>query len=240
MRLARTIDDTLRDLGTPERAESEKRYLKSALTHYGVAVPWIRRTVKDALREDPVDDRRTLWREVHALWSVPVHERRMAAVEVLVAKRALLEGDDDGALEALLREAKTWALVDPLAVHVMGPLVTRDPTRATTLDRWSTDGDFWLRRASMLALLLDLRRGGGDFERFGRYADAMLGEREFFVRKCIGWVLREVANRRPALVVRWLRPRVMRASALTFREATRNLPDRDREALTALRAKHLG
>ena len=45
-----------------------------------------------------------------------------------------------------------------------------------------------------------LRRGTGDFERFARYADAMLDEREFFVRKAIGWVLRDTARKRPDLV----------------------------------------
>ena len=45
----------------------------------------------------------------------------------------------------------------------------------------------------MLALLVPLRRGGGDFTRFGRYADAMLEEKEFFIRKAIGWVLRDTA-----------------------------------------------
>jgi 3-methyladenine DNA glycosylase AlkD len=89
----------------------------------------------------------------------------------------------------------------------------------------------------MLALLVPLRRGGGDFERFARYADAMLGEPEFFIRKAIGWVLREVAKKRPALVVAWLEPRVRRASGVTFREAVRHLPGEDRARLLALRAR---
>jgi DNA alkylation repair enzyme len=52
-------------------------------------------------------------------------------------------------------------------------------------DRWAADSDFWLRRSAMLALLISLREGRGDFDRFGRYADAMLCEREFFIRKAI-------------------------------------------------------
>jgi 3-methyladenine DNA glycosylase AlkD len=87
----------------------------------------------------------------------------------------------------------------------------------------------------MLSLLLGLRAGAGDFERFGRYADAMLEEREFFIRKAIGWVLRETARKQPALVVGWLAPRISRAAGLTVREAVRHLPARDRERL--LRAR---
>ena len=65
----------------------------------------------------------------------------------------------------------------------------------------------------MLALLLALRRGEGDFELFGRYADAMLDDKEFFIRKAIGWVLRDTARKRPGLVFDWLLSRARRKKA---------------------------
>ena len=127
-----------------------------------------------------------------------------------------------------------------MAVHLAGRLIVRFPELEATLDRWATDGDFWLRRAALLALLLPLRRGGGDFERFGRYADGMLEEREFFIRKAIGWVLREVGKKRPELVAAWLAPRLGRASGLTVREAMKYLPPGRRETLPRVRAETLG
>ena len=237
MSLDRAIDDVLRDLGTPARAEQEKRYLKSELDHYGVPVPLIRRTVRAALAEAPELTRVELLRAVHALWARPVHERRAAAIELLVLRGRCLEAQDLALVERLLREAKTWAFVDVLAAHVAGGLVAREPALAVTLDRWSTDEDFWVRRAAMLALLVPLRQGGGDFARFGRYADAMLGEREVFIRKAIGWILREAAKKRSALVEEWLLPRAARASGLTFREATRSLPAASRAKLERARQK---
>ena len=66
----------------------------------------------------------------------------------------------------------------------------------------------------------------------------MLEEREFFIRKAIGWVLREVAKRRPELVTTWLTPRVHRASGVTFREAIKYLPAADQEMLTVLRSRN--
>ncbi len=235
MSLDRSIDDALRDAGTPERAEQEKRYLKSELTHYGVPVPAIRRAVKAALAEEPDLTRVELVRAVAALWSQPVHERRAAAIELLVQRAKLLEDGDLALVERLLRGSKTWAYVDVLSAHVAGKLVERSPTLNATLDRWATDENFWLRRSAMLALLVPLRKGGGDFDRFGRYADAMLDEKEFFIRKAIGWVLREVARKRPALVAGWMLPRAKRASGLTFREATRSLPEAQRAKLERAR-----
>ena len=90
-----------------------------------------------------------------------------------------------------------------------------------------------MRRSALLALLLPLRRGDGDFERFSRYADAMLEEREFFIRKAIGWVLRDTSKRRPELVAAWLGPRAGRASGVTVREAVKYLAEPQREAILA-------
>jgi 3-methyladenine DNA glycosylase AlkD len=164
----------------------------------------------------------------------------MASVELLDLRSRLMQPTDIVLLERLIRESKTWALVDGLAASVAGSLVERFPEAAETLDSWSTDEDFWVRRSSLLALLGPIRRGGGDFARFSRYADGMLEEREFFIRKAIGWVLREAGKKRPELVYSWLLPRARRASGLTVREAVRYLPAFERdEILSAHRQREV-
>jgi 3-methyladenine DNA glycosylase AlkD len=168
---------------------------------------------------------------VSALWSHPVHEARAASAMLLDFHAQLLTPSDLGLLERLVRESRTWALVDVLAGDVTGKLIYRHPEAATRLDTWATDGDFWLRRAALLAHLEPLKRGER-FDRFGAYADAMLDEKEFFIRKAIGWVLRETGKRRPDEVFEWLAPRARRASGVTMREAVKYLKPRQREALT--------
>jgi 3-methyladenine DNA glycosylase AlkD len=99
------------------------------------------------------------------------------------------------------------------------------------MDAWAWDGDFWVRRASLLAELRPIRRGA-DLDRFLARAEPMLDEREFFIRKAIGWVLREAGKRRPESVVAWLTPRTHRASGVTMREAVKYLPAADAARLT--------
>jgi 3-methyladenine DNA glycosylase AlkD len=217
------------------RAVQEKRYLKSGLDFLGVGTPVLRNTVKDVLRTNTDLGRTELLETVHALWTLGVHELRAAAVLLLEARVSVLEVRDMAEIERLIRESASWAYVDALAVHVAGRLVTRLPELASTLDRWAIDSDFWFRRAAMLALLEPLRKGGGDFARFARYADAMLAEREFFIRKAIGWVLREVGKKRPGLVVGFLEPRLDRVSGLALREAIKHLPPAQRTALLSAR-----
>jgi 3-methyladenine DNA glycosylase AlkD len=236
--LAEQIDRLLRASGDARRAQAEKRYLKSDLEFLGTGVPAIRAAVKTIRKAHPDPRHDTVVELARLLWRLPVHERRLAAVETLAAYRGALGCDDMGLVEKLAREARTWALVDPLAMNIAAVLVERYAELGATLDRWATDRDFWLRRTALLALLPPLRAGRGDFDRFGRYADAMLEEREFFIRKAIGWVLRELSKQRPDLVAAWLLPRAWRSSGVTVREAVKYLPPRERdEVLRAYRAR---
>ncbi len=101
------------------------------------------------------------------------------------------------------------------------------------IDAWASDGDFWVRRSALLALLPGIRSAQPDLARFTRYAEPLLAESEFFIRKAIGWVLREVSKKRPELVYAWLTPRIHRASGVTVREAVKYLPPRQRDELLA-------
>jgi 3-methyladenine DNA glycosylase AlkD len=230
------IERALRAVADPDRAEHEKAYLKSDLDFLGASVPAMRRVALDWSRAHPDLPRRELLALVRALWGSRIHECRMAAVELLTARVGQLEPGDVVLLERLLREARTWALVDGIAPRVVGPMLLTHPELGPTLDRWSSDADFWVRRAALLAPLLPLRRDDGQWPRFTRYADALLDDAEFFVRKAIGWVLRDTARRNPDLVFEWLRPRARRASGVTYREAVKPLRPVQRAELERLRS----
>lgn len=221
------IQAGLRAVATPERAANEKRYLKSNLEFLGVTVPATQNVVNAVVRAHGPLTRESAVALAQALWEHPVHELRAAAVMVLARAAGLLEPRDLPLVERFLREAKTWALVDELAARTVGTMFEHHPSLGRELDRWATDGDFWLRRSALLALLIPLREGRGDWERFTRYADMMLDEKEFFIRKAIGWVLRDTSRKRPGIVIAWIEPRAARASGVTVREAVRRLPPDD-------------
>ena len=234
-RLVREIDEQLRRRGDPERARHDRTYLKSELVHYGASVPAVRAVAKEFASTYPTLEHDEVIALATALWAASVYEWRLTAVELLDVCSDRLGPADGPFIEHLLRDAGTWALVDGLAIHVVGRLVDRHHELDSMLDRWAADSEFWLRRAAMLALLVALRRGHGDFERFSRYADAMLDDREFFIRKAIGWVLRDTAKKRPDLVYRWLLARASRLSGVTIREAVKPLSPQQREAVLAAR-----
>jgi 3-methyladenine DNA glycosylase AlkD len=229
-RAADELEARLRALGTAERAEYEQRYLKSDLQHLGATVWQVDREVKELAAQRPELSHDELIALVEALWAKPVHERRMAAVALLEAHPELVAPSDLPLLERLIRESKTWAYVDGLAANVLGELLVRSSRTAPKLGRWAGDPDFWVRRSVLLAQIKPLKQGRS-FARFGRYADAMLDEKEFFIRKAIGWVLRETGKTRADDVYEWLAPRRDRASGVTMREAVKYLKPEQRDAL---------
>lgn len=230
--MADEVATRLAELGTRQRAEFEKRYLKSSIEHFGVDVGTIHREAKAFQLRHPDLSHRSLIGLVRRMWRHEIHEMRMAAVDLLVLYRMQLQPEDLTVVEGFIRTANTWALVDELAVSVTGDLISRYPRLKRSMDRWARDPEFWVRRAAMLSFLRSLRASDNDFPRFARYADAMLGEREFFIRKAIGWVLRETGKRNPSLVGDWLSDRAHKAAGLTVREAVKYLPARDQARLT--------
>ncbi|MBK4347706.1 DNA alkylation repair protein [Lacisediminihabitans changchengi] len=153
---AEFIDATLQREGDWYRAEDDRERLGApeALRFYGASVGAVRGTVRDALRrhrELTHDDVTALASE---LWSVPVFERRLAAIVLLQTKLELLIGTDLTRIEGFIRSAQVEQLVAPLATDVLGPLLERlpEPSRSRadlTLDRWARD-DRWLARAAAL------------------------------------------------------------------------------------------
>ncbi|WP_176611650.1 DNA alkylation repair protein [Actinomadura sp. WMMB 499] len=228
----------LRDRADPVRAANERRYLKSAFVHLGVPVPAIRKAAVPVARELP--DRGELLALAGALWTVedagrPVHEARMAAVEVLVKRVGLLEPGDIAVAERLILDSASWVYVDNLADRVAGALVLREPGLGAVLDDWAADPCMWLRRSALLALLPGVRTGAPDLPRISRFGDALIGESEFFIRKALGWVLREQSRKDPAWVTGWVEARIADVPGVTLREAVRHLPDGDAARLTAAR-----
>ena len=198
-------------------------YMKSTMPFLGVRVPEVRRLTRDLARRHPVDTRSGLERTVRELWTgAEFREERYAAT-------ALLDTSDARAVRApellpfyreLIVSGAWWDHVDELA-HRVGELRTRWPDTITPqLLEWAVADDIWVRRASIICQLGAAR--DTDLALLTTAIDANATEREFFLRKAIGWALRDYARTDPG----WVR---------TFVEARELSPLSRREAL-----KHLG
>jgi 3-methyladenine DNA glycosylase AlkD len=221
----------LRRAGSPARAIGEKAYLKSDLRFWGTSQETIRATVREYCDAHPDLTRSDLRTIAETLYATDVHELRAAGIGILEREREILVERDLPWLIAIVRKSKSWAYVDWIAPKVIGDVIARDPRARKHLAVWSKDKNFWVRRAALLAEHDALRAGGGDFALWSRLAASMLDEREFFIRKAIGWVLREVSKKRPELAYGFLRNHRDRVSRLSLLEGAKYLPPPMRKAL---------
>jgi 3-methyladenine DNA glycosylase AlkD len=207
--------------GTAERARYERAYMKSALRFHGVDAATVRRASAEYCKgcELAHDGLVAL---VEALYATDWFDLHSAAIGVLERKRTLLSSDDASWLIGLVRASGCWAHVDWLATKIVPHALPDAPHKL--MRAWARDDDLWVRRTALLAQLDTLRAGGGDFALFTELALPMLDDKEFFIRKAIGWVLRDTSKRRPELVADLVRAHGHAMSGLTRREAVRRLP----------------
>ncbi len=229
------VEQLRRELATladPERAAGEKAYLKSPLKFYGVGVPALRRISSrwsKPHRAEPVD---IVARLAGRLWETEWHEEKSLAIMLLAARGKQLTRADLPLIERMMGEATTWAHLDEIALRLAGALIDNDPETLAALPRWAMSENFWVRRAAILAQIPQFRRGEGDLELFARLAVPMFDEGEgwskeerFFIRKAIGWALRELSKAQPEWVADFAETHRTEMAGLSYREATRNLPD---------------
>jgi 3-methyladenine DNA glycosylase AlkD len=221
---SRWFRQRFRKVGSAQRAAGEKAYLKSALKFHGVNAAQVAATAGDWLRAHPELDRQQLRALVDELFATDWFDLRSAGLVVLEKRKRLLTAADAPWLMGLCRAAQNWAHVDHVSTRILGFLVEENPSLKRRVRSWARDRDFWIRRAALLSLLLPLRRGEGDFELFAALAEPMLAEKEFFIRKAIGWILREASKKQPERVHRFLFQHRNQMSGLTFREGSRRLP----------------
>jgi 3-methyladenine DNA glycosylase AlkD len=145
-------------------------------------------------------------------------------VDLLRQHSAQLSVNELPALQALLLQDAWWETVDGLSAviaDVMHATVQQNPNAAATMDVWHTHPSHWVRRSAMLHQLgwrLDT-----DTTRLFGYATQLADEKEFFIRKAIGWALRDYARWNPQAVTDFLVEHRARLSGLTVREAAKHL-----------------
>ncbi|MCI4345058.1 MAG: DNA alkylation repair protein [Thermoplasmata archaeon] len=227
----RDMERRLRSMASPRRAAAAKAYLKSSLTFFGNSVPELRRATQRLVRQHREATREQLRAVVDGLWSGRVYERWTVGVLLLESYPHTLDRRDLPFVRRLILRGHWWNYVDDLAVHVAGPIVERDAVACRTMERWSRDPDLWVRRGGLLALHPGLKRGTIPFRLFDRVAVPRLSERDFFMRKALGWILREAGKHDPAPVAAFLRRHSDVVSPLTRREAIKYLPARLRRGL---------
>lgn len=217
------------EAGDPDRAPKMQSYMKSAMPFRGVSSVPLRAICREVVAAHSLPDRAAWDSAVRELWDgAEFREERYAALAV-AGHRLYRDHRDPAELDLyrhLVVTGAWWDLVDTIATHHVGEILQHFPDQVTpVLERWAVDDELWLRRAAMLSQLKHKAKTDVDLLRFvlERNLEDSPHGRDFFIRKALGWALREYARTDPDWVRSFVAEHGGRLSGLSRREALKHL-----------------
>lgn len=223
--LIKALREGLAALADPARAPAMQAYMKSELPYYGVPQPDVRRLCRFIFAEHPLASAQELDRIVAQLFAEATHrEERYAAIQ-LAEHRFYSKYQTPARLplyRRLIVAGAWWDIVDEVASHLVGPLLLKFPDEVRPpIQAWITDQHLWLRRTSIIAQLG--HKTATDLDLLTAAIDHNAADSDFFIRKAIGWALRQYARTDPEWVRMFVDEREETLSGLSKREARKHL-----------------
>ncbi|GIF67842.1 hypothetical protein Ais01nite_58770 [Asanoa ishikariensis] len=200
----------------PDRATAMRAYMRDQFDFLGIMSPRQRALARQATAGAAKPGRDDLLALADACWERPEREYQYFACDYLRRHVAVLGPDALPAVRRLITTKPWWDTVDVLAARVVGPLVRG---HGAVMDTWIEDDDLWVIRTALLHQLF--YKGDTDAERLFDYCVRQKAHTDFFVRKAIGWALREYAKTDPEAVRGFVAATPL--SGLSRREALKNL-----------------
>ncbi|OQD54104.1 DNA alkylation repair protein [Streptomyces phaeoluteigriseus] len=205
----------------PARATAMRAYMKDVAPFLGIPTPERRALSRSVLAGLPRPGEADCTAVGLRCWALSEREYHYFAVDYLRRYAGRCSSAFLPVARRLITTVSWWDTVDLLAVHVVGPLVAADPRLTAEMDTWIADDDLWVARTALLHQLGYKDRT--DADRLFGYCLRQSGHPDFFVRKAIGWCLREYAKTDPDAVRAFLGRERGRFAPLTVREALKNI-----------------
>ena len=209
----------------PVYAEGARAYMRGISGFYGLGSPLRRQLVKEFLVKAGQPAKEQLEEIIHFAWEQPQREWQYAAMEM--AARFASVGDEKllSLAEFMITNKSWWDTVDFVAPNMAGIILKKNPAlRNPVTEKWLQSGNLWLMRST---LLFQLRyKKETDQELLFRLCAELSDHKDFFIRKAIGWSLREYSKWNPASVIEFVGSHAL--SPLSRREALKRIQRQDR------------
>ena len=220
--LVEFVQSELTALADPARAEPMAAYMKTEMPFYGVPKPERVTISREIKRRFPAANASQYRQNVLSLWKLPHREEKYLAIGYARQFPAFVEFAQIDLYERLIIEGAWWDLVDEVASPIVSRVVLNHRQQMRpVLERWLDSPVMWLRRAAIICH--NGHKQATDWAQLSDFCLRRAEESEFFIRKAIGWALREYARTNPDAVRTFLRNHGPRLSGLSYREAAKHL-----------------
>lgn len=204
-----------------EKAPGMAAYMKNHFVFMGCDAKSRRAAAKPVMAEGKGRDPDELLDFADECWRQKEREFQYVGMDLVRKYAKLFEPEHLPRIEGLIRTKSWWDTVDSLAAWTVGPMVANHQELTTIMDRWIDDEDVWIARTAILHQLSYKDRCNA--ERLFSYADKRAADTEFFIRKALGWALRQHARTDPEAVRDFVDDRAESLSGLTRGEALKHL-----------------
>jgi 3-methyladenine DNA glycosylase AlkD len=220
----RYVRSALAGRADPEKARGMQAYMKTDMPFHGVQKPGRVEILRQLEREFRPTNRDEYEALATGLWELSHREEKYLAQAVAAGFREFIVPDSLPLYRRFIVEGAWWDFVDEAATHMVRELVVHYPDETwPVVDTWIDDENMWLRRAAIICQVG--AKEGTDAERLFRFCEGQAHESEFFIRKAIGWALRDYARTDPEAVAGFVRAHQDDLSGLSYREATKHIGD---------------
>jgi len=216
------VAERLAGAADPNKTGPMAAYMKTDMPFYGVqAAPRVP-ILREAARRFPPENRSAYRAGVLALWNRPHREEKYLAIEYARAFPRYVTLSSVPLYRRMIVEGAWWDLVDDTAVHLIGQvLLHQRPQMTINVASWIDHPNLWLRRTAIISQLG--HREETDTDLLFDTCERCMAETEFFIRKAIGWALRDYAKTDPDAVAVFVTRHREDLSGLSYREATKHL-----------------
>lgn len=212
------IKNQLNLLKNKQNAEAMARYMKTDMPFYGVKAAERRQVAQEAIKKFPISNQAEYNNVITHLWSQPTREEKYIAIDVARLYPNYITLNAVPLYKTMIQEGAWWDFVDDIAAHLVGTVLKKElKLMWSILEAWNTDEHMWLRRTTIIAQLK--HKDATDEQRLFTFCLQRAHEKEFFIRKAIGWALREYAKTAPKNVYAFVAQHKDTLSPLSCREA---------------------
>ncbi|WP_068468811.1 DNA alkylation repair protein [Candidatus Protochlamydia phocaeensis] len=210
------VQKSFQAAANPVRANKQQAYMRNLFPFFGLQTEARRALQKDVFSSFALSSEQEIEPLLRLLWNQREREYQYCAIDLAkyhIKKLSLLSLP---LLQELIKQKSWWDTVDDLAVNLVGKLVGSE---LQLMDKWISDPDLWIRRTALICQLK--RKSATDSHRLFEYCLQRAHEEDFFIRKAIGWALREYSKTNPLAVKNFIALNQSVLSGLSIREASK-------------------
>lgn len=221
MNIYKKLEENFKLISDKKKAIKQKSYLKNKFEFYGISSPERKKIQKKIFKENIINDENLIIKEIQNLWKSEYREMHYAACDFAIYNFKKFSNKIFDIFEYMIKNNSWWDTVDTISSNLIGKFILKNKEYLEIMDKWILNENIWISRA---AIIFQLKwKNNTDEKRLFNYCLLKSNEKEFFIKKAIGWSLREYSKINSCAVKNFIEENNKKLSFLSIKEGSKYL-----------------